>query len=136
MRKILILGIVIPFFGVAQQTLSIDVQGVRNSEGSISYAVYTESKGFLKVDKVYRSDSIKAVQGTTHLVINNLPKGNYAFAVFHDENSNALLDTNWLGIPREAIGFSNARMKTFGPPTFEECSISVLKNSSIVVLLE
>ncbi len=136
MWKIVVLMLAIPHFGMAQQTLKIDVQGVRNSEGTISYAVYTESEGFLKLENVYRSDSIKAVQGTTHLVIENLPKGDYALAVFHDENGNAILDTNWLGIPREDIGFSNARMKTFGPPSFEECTIPVHENSSIIVWLE
>jgi len=46
------------------------------------------------------------------------PKANYAMAIFHDENENDKLDTNWLGIPKEPISaFSNAKLKTFfGPP--------------------
>jgi uncharacterized protein (DUF2141 family) len=31
----------------------------------------------------------------------------YAVSVFHDENSNGKLDTNFMGIPREGVGASN-----------------------------
>jgi uncharacterized protein (DUF2141 family) len=129
-------SVILPVLCNAQNTLSIDVQGVKNSDGNISYAVYNQSEGFLKFDWVFRSDSTKAVKGTTRLVINDLPIGNYALAVFHDENNNRELDTNWLGIPSEDVGFSNSRMKTFGPPSFKECAIPLDSNSEITVTLE
>lgn len=134
----LILGIclLVPFLSGAQNTLSIEVQGVKNSDGNISYAVYNQSEGFLELDWVFRGDSTKAIKGTTRLVIDDLPTGNYALAIFHDENDNNVLDTNWLGIPREDVGFSNSRMKTFGPPSFKECAIPVDTNSKITVTLE
>lgn len=45
--------------------------------------------------------------------------GTYAVAVFHDENSNGKLDTNFLGIPREGVGASNDAQGHFGPPKFD-----------------
>jgi uncharacterized protein (DUF2141 family) len=44
--------------------------------------------------------------------------GTYAISVFHDENSNGKLDTNFLGIPREGVGASNNAKGHMGPPKF------------------
>lgn len=120
-----------PFFGMAQNELIVEVEGVQSSTGNINVAVYNKAEGFLKFEKVYKSDSTRAIAGQTRVRINDLPNGEYALAVFHDENGNDLLDTNWLGIPKEPVGFSNARMKTFGPPSFKECAF-VLSSSQTV----
>ncbi|MEM7381135.1 MAG: DUF2141 domain-containing protein [Bacteroidota bacterium] len=136
MKYIFFLLFTFPILVSAQNTLSVEVQGVKNSEGKISVAIYKDPKGFLKFDQVYKSDSTSAKKGTTRLLIEDLPEGEYALAIFHDENGNNELDTNWLGIPKEDIGFSNAKMKTFGPPSFKECSIPLHESSEIKVILQ
>ncbi|ALM08275.1 hypothetical protein SB49_11035 [Sediminicola sp. YIK13] len=130
MRHLLLI-ILFPIIGFSQNNLSIDVEGVASSEGRISVAVYNSSTGFLKFETVYRSDSTSAKKKKTNLVITNLPNGTYALAVFHDKNGNNKLDTNWLGIPKEAIGFSNAKMKMFGPPSFEDCAFNLKGDAQI-----
>jgi uncharacterized protein (DUF2141 family) len=50
----------------------------------------------------------------------DIPPGTYALAVIHDENMNGKLDTNWLGIPKEGYGFSNAVKAMRGAPTRSE----------------
>jgi uncharacterized protein (DUF2141 family) len=129
--RYLLLILLFPIIGFSQNNLSIDVEGVASSEGRISVAVYNNSTGFLKFETVYRSDSTAAKKKKTNLVITNLPNGTYALAVFHDKNGNDKLDTNWLGIPKEAIGFSNAKMKTFGPPSFEDCAFNLEGDTQI-----
>ncbi len=47
----------------------------------------------------------------------NLPSGDYAIAILHDENGNRRLD-RFAGIPREGIGFSRNPRFSFGPPSF------------------
>ena len=119
MKIFCILFLIFPLFNWAQNTLSVNVSGVKTSDGKISVAVYDTSEGFLKFDKVYMGTSTLAQKGTTNVIIGDLPDGEYALAVFHDKNANDELDTNWLGIPKEAIGFSKGKMKTFGPPRLE-----------------
>lgn len=119
----------------AQNKLTIAVDGVKSSKGSIMVALYTEADGFLKFDEVFRAEHTKAEKGTTHLSITDLPNGTYAVAIFHDANGNHKLDTNWLGIPKEAVGFSIAKMKTFGPPSFEECSFSLHEDMNLTITL-
>lgn len=136
MVKFLRLGFVLlPFLGMSQNELIVEVEGVQSSNGNINVAVYNKAEGFLKFEGVYISDSTRATAGHTQIKINNLPNGEYALAVFHDENGNNILDTNWLGIPKEAVGFSNSRMKTFGPPSFKECSFRLFSNQEVKISL-
>jgi uncharacterized protein (DUF2141 family) len=52
--------------------------------------------------------------------------GTYAVSVFHDENSNGKLDTNFMGIPREGVGASNDAKGHLGPPKFDAASFHFL----------
>lgn len=117
----------------AQHQLVVDVSGVQSSDGYIQVALYNQKEAFLKTEGVYRNDSTRAHEGVTRLAFDDLPPGNYALAVFHDTNANYHLDTNWVGIPKEPMGFSNARMKMFGPPSFEECLVELKGNTAIAV---
>jgi uncharacterized protein (DUF2141 family) len=54
------------------------------------------------------------------MTFDNLPRGDYAVAVFHDENMNGRLDKNIFGIPKEGYGFSNNPKKSMGPPKFTD----------------
>jgi len=81
----------------------------------------------------FKSDSIAAKKGVTKLSIKDVPEGEYALAIFYDENGNDKLDTNWLGIPKEKVAFSNAKMKTFGPPKFKECAFKLSTDTKINV---
>jgi uncharacterized protein (DUF2141 family) len=135
MRRLTFLLFLLPAIALAQNQIIIDVLEVPSSKGKISVAVYNSKEGFLKFDKVFKFDSIVAQKGTTNIAIKDLPEGEYALAIFHDENGNDELDTNWLGIPKEKVAFSNAKMKTFGPPPFKECAFKVVKDTKITISL-
>lgn len=135
MKHLILLFLCIPLLSLGQNELIVEIEGVRSSDGNINVAVYNKADGFLKFENVFLSDSTKASQGKTELLIPDLPNGEYALAVFHDENGNDELDTNWLGIPREPIGFSKGHMKTFGPPSFKECAFKVASDKAIKISL-
>lgn len=120
----------------AQHTLKMEIKGVTSTQGKVSAALYTDQKSFLKFDKVFKAVSAKAVKGITTLIVEDIPDGNYAVAVFHDKNGNGKLDTNFLGIPTEPVAFSKAKMKTFGPPKFEECAFPIMKDTEITIPFE
>ncbi|TKD67317.1 DUF2141 domain-containing protein [Flavobacterium sp. ASW18X] len=122
---VLVFTLTIIFCGYAQENqLSVKVIGIPETKGNVSVAVYNTEDSFLKFEGVFKSDSILAKAGETTLHFKDLPIGEYALAVFYDANGNGKLDTNWLGIPKEKVGFSKARMRTFGPPTYKDCSFS------------
>ena len=49
--------------------------------------------------------------------IEDLPPGEYALMVYHDENENGRIDKNYSGVPREPLGFSNL-YRPKGPPSY------------------
>ncbi|MGB7394019.1 MAG: DUF2141 domain-containing protein [Pricia sp.] len=134
MKQFLFFLLLLPALAFSQNTLNVSIDGVKSSTGNISVALYNQEDGFLKFDRVYKSDSTLARKGNTKLSIVDLPEGDYALAIFHDENANNILDVNWLGIPTETVGFSNAKMKTFGPPSFEECVFKITSDQEIKVV--
>ena len=135
MRYIVLILLLCPFVMSAQKKLTVQVAGVASDNGQILVAVYDKADGFLKKGHAIRGFRAKAVAGVTELQIDNLPEGRYALAIYHDENGNDELDTNWLGIPREPIGFSNAKMKAFGPPGFKDCAFTLDSDKQIQVEL-
>ncbi len=133
--RFLFLLLILPYLGSAQNKLTVQVAGVSSDAGNIMVAVYDKADGFLKEGQAVMGVRAKAVSGITELQITDLPEGEYALAIYHDENGNDELDTNWLGIPKEPIGFSNSKMKTFGPPKFKECAFLFTADKQIQINL-
>lgn len=109
----------------AQHTLTVKAEGLKSSNGLVLAGVYNTADSFLKDGKTYAGTFEVAIEGTTTISIPDLPDGIYAVSIFHDVNGNKILDTNFMGIPKEPVAFSKAKMKTFGPPDFEECAFEV-----------
>lgn len=133
--RLLMLLFLLPLFGSAQNTLTVQVAGVSSDAGHIMLAVYDKADGFLKEGKAMKGIRAKANKGITELQITDLPEGQYALAIYHDENDNEELDTNWLGIPKEPLGFSYGKLKTFGPPRFKECAFQFNSDKQIQINL-
>lgn len=120
-----------PLSLLAQNTISVHIGNVPSTEGKVNLAVYNSDQTFLKFEEVMLAKSTPAQEGMVHLDLEDMPDGEYALAVFHDENGNDKLDTNWLGIPTEKVAFSKSKMKTFGPPGYKECCFKVVEDTEI-----
>lgn len=99
-------------------------EGLRSAKGVLRICLTTNPDRFpnCKGDPTAITRSISAA--SPHLGIPDLPAGDYAIAVIHDENDNGKLDT-FAGIPREGIGFSRNPKLAFGPPSFASARFSV-----------
>ncbi len=65
------------------------------------------------------SEAVPAQSPETVLEVHNLPTGEYAVVVLHDENLNKRMDRNWLGKPKEQWGMSNNPHFAHAAPSFE-----------------
>lgn len=135
MRTLLFALFLAPFTMFSQNILSVHVHNVPSDKGHIRVAVYNSDATFLSFDGVFKTGTKVAQKGIVQLKIEDLPAGEYALAVFHDENGNNELDTNWLGIPKEKVAFSKGKMKTFGPPKYKECAFLVHSDYEINIEL-
>lgn len=85
--------------------LVVQVTDLHSQKGQLLFCIFGSAEGF-------PSDSAKAVVSTVKPandpVFNlDLPAGNYAAVVVHDENGNGKMDTNFFGIPIEGYGATN-----------------------------
>jgi uncharacterized protein (DUF2141 family) len=101
--------------------IKITVNTFRNSNGNAGFALFNKGEDFPSFgDKAMKVVYVKISNNYSEVEFDNLPAGDYAIAVFHDENSNKELDTNFLGIPKEGVGCSNNPKGGFDPPKFED----------------
>lgn len=105
--------------------LTFSVAGFKNINGHVAVAIFNSESSFNKGAEPYKILYKKVLSSETELSVDSLLYGTYAISVFHDENSNKVLDKNFLGIPKEGYGFSNNAKGNFGPPAFEAASFSV-----------
>lgn len=100
-------------------TVEITVDQLRSAKGLLQLCLTANEKSFPDCDKdksAYRLTA-RAKDGVARF--ENLPAGQYALAIVHDENGNNKLDT-FAGIPKEGIGFSRNPSFSFGPPRFSQ----------------
>jgi uncharacterized protein (DUF2141 family) len=97
--------------------LDIVVGNMRSAKGLVRVCLTADPDNFPACVDDARAVTRTVPASEAMIDVAGLPHGQYAFAVIHDENSNAKLDT-FAGIPREGFGFSRNPAATFGPPRF------------------
>lgn len=105
--------------------LTIEILGARSEAGTLSIAVYDSAEGFMKEGHEAAALRVRARGGAKRVTLVGVPAGDYAVAVFHDENGNQKLDTNLVGLPTEGTGFSRDAVGSFGPPKFDAARVAV-----------
>lgn len=106
----------------AKNTLTIQVNGIREPGGRLACALFWKNKGFpRKHRRALRRTWVEVKDGTATCVFKRTGLGEYAASVFLDLNRNGKLDTDAIGSPSEPWGVSrNAKAKRFGPPIFKD----------------
>jgi len=115
--------------------LSISIYNLENNKGEIQIGIYNKKENFPKDDKQYKVIFIKAENFSGVYTVKDLPKGEYAIAIMHDENSDRICNLNFMGIPKEGYGFSNNIKPLLSAPSFNDCKINLNRNLSISIKL-
>ena len=101
-------------------SIRAEIGGFRNDKGEAVCALFSSAKDFPKnSDKAIAHAKSGISHGHAVCEFPAVVPGRYAVSVFHDENSNGKMDTNFMGIPREGVGASNNAIGHFGPPKFD-----------------
>jgi uncharacterized protein (DUF2141 family) len=116
-------------------TLTIEVKELRNSTGTVLFALYNREDAFPDehYKKYFRKLTGEIVNGVSSVTFKNLPKGKYAVNILHDENNDGKIKKGLI-MPREGIGFSNYKSIGFSNrPTFSKASFNVQSDKKIKV---
>jgi outer membrane protein len=105
--------------------------GVAPRRGGVVVMLFDSAEGFEDFRAPARVETFAAGDPAA-LVLRDVPVGTYALVVFNDENGNRRLDVNFIGIPKEPIGFANA-YRPKGPPGFERAAFRVEEGTNAVV---
>tara|TARA_B100001059_G_C17660676_1_gene489295 strand:- start:311 stop:745 length:435 start_codon:yes stop_codon:yes gene_type:complete len=111
-------------------SLTIEIEGILVSKGTLYLAMYSTEKDFLK--EPYKKKKFSSSEFPKKLTFNDLPKGEYAITIYQDLNNNEKLD-KFFSIPLEPYGISN-NVNSF--PKFKNSKIQLNKNESIKIKIK
>lgn len=112
--------------------VEIAVTGIVEARGHVRVQLCTKDT-FLKPSCPYEG-AAPATVGATMVKINAVEPGEYAVQAFHDESDQGVVHQNFLGIPRERIGFSNDAAVHVHGPRFKDAAFMVGQEAERITL--
>lgn len=115
---------------VTVQDIQVTITDVESDEGMLYIGLYNSEATFLS--KLYKGTRSEIKDGEVVVSFKDIPEGAYAVSVFHDENNNEKLDTNFMGIPKEDTGCSNNAKGFMSAPKWKDAKFE-LKNKTAIL---
>ena len=112
--------------------LVVEVLGLPSSDGMVRFALFDSLETYKKRKGAVRKADLSIENQACEWHIENLPYGEYALMLYHDENGNNKMDKNFIGIPKEGYGFSNNAKPRLSAPAYKRVKFEV--NSSLKTL--
>ena len=109
-----------------KEILRIKITNVKVNSGDVIVEIYNNKSNWLKIP--FRKISLPSTQNVVTASF-EVPLGKYAVTIYQDQNKNGEPDMNFIGIPKEPVGFGN-NYKPFGEPKFKSASIEFGKTST------
>ena len=115
--------------------MTVTILNFKNDQGQVSVALYNKEEPFPKSpDKAVKIITALIRDKKSVVVFESLPPGEYAISVFHDENKNGKMDSNFFGIPKEGVGASNDARGHFGPPRYKDAKFNFAGNAQSITI--
>lgn len=115
--------------------LRITVNNVVPNQGELRVALFDRADGFPGEPEARLPQQELAASGeSVEVVFASVPPGRWAAMVMQDLNGNKVVDTNFLGMPKEPYGASNNKLPRLSPPNFDDSSFTVGPNSTSITI--
>lgn len=119
----------------AQNSLDIEVTGLRNNSGEVGCSIFNHAQGFPRDDsKVFRHVWAPIRRRKATCEFTDLAPGDYAAVVYHDENGDHEFNMNKFEMPMEGYGFSNDAAALFAPPDFKSAAFTYYGKRLYIVI--
>jgi len=116
--------------------LTLKVTGIKEIKGELVIGLYNNQKAWLKKGKEFSKKTIKITAKKESIVFDNIPAGNYAISLFHDENMDGKVNRSLIRIPKEGYGFSNNTRVTIKAPGFKKSSFQISGDRDEIIKLK
>ena len=103
--------------------LTVEIKGIASDKGDVYVAIYDKTEKWMKT--ALSDAKASAKKGSVTVTFKELPEGDYAISLYHDENGNGKMDRNVIGMPTEPYAFSNDAAGNYGPASFEQAKFKV-----------
>ncbi|MDB4986313.1 MAG: hypothetical protein JWN04_1491, partial [Myxococcaceae bacterium] len=104
--------------------IELKITGLRSSRGQVFVALFLSDKKFPGTPPPGTlSRNAKIVNQVAEVQFESVPPGEFAITVFHDEDGDGELRTNFIGIPKEGIGFSRDARARIGAPNYDDAKL-------------
>ncbi len=125
LSQLFVLVLLAPVAQACSVTLHVD--GFRNTKGLLGGALFKNKTGWPEDDSqaFVRNAIPVAANSDAVLTFPDVPAGQYAVVVLHDENANHRLDRNILRVPKEGFGFANNPHVGLSAPSWNDSSVQV-----------
>lgn len=136
MKSLLLLfGLISTLIPTNNPQLTIKISNIEKIKGEIKVGIFNTDTNFLKEGYAIKNYSIKVENNTAILTITDLPKGEYAITMYHDQNSDNECNRNFIGIPKEPYGFSNNIRPKMSAPKYKDCKFILSENKTLNIKL-
>ena len=121
------------FFGRAnaQGKIVVSITNLTNSKGVCKTCLYDNASSFAGNGSAIKCVDVPIKNKTANIVFETVAKGNYAIAIFHDENRNNKMDKNFLGVPKEGYGASKNKLPFASAPAFKDNQFQLKEKETV-----
>tara|TARA_B100000614_G_scaffold67825_1_gene60165 strand:- start:206 stop:652 length:447 start_codon:yes stop_codon:yes gene_type:complete len=135
--------ILFAFNNAYSEKLIINIES-KYDDGYAMLGIYDKKDNFGKAKVNEKPNADIVLTGTVVKITNKkataiieIPFGEYAIAGFQDLDGNGVLSGNFLGIPKEPVGFSRNAKVRFGPPKWNDAVFQFNKiNQEVLIYLD
>ena len=120
--------LLLPAMTMNAQDVDVTITGIRHTEGQMVIGVFKDNESFRK-EQSYRELQIRENRHRNGemKVQFTLPPGTYGIALVDDENSDGVMEYNFLGMPKEGFGFSDYYDTGLKRPKFDSFKFTLDK---------
>jgi uncharacterized protein (DUF2141 family) len=116
-------------------TVVINVQQIQSDKGGEISAGIFKKENFPKVGKQMIGTERPVTGSSMQIVFEKVLAGEYGLVAFQDIDKNKDLKTNFVGFPKEPIGFSNDAKIKLGPPDFDDAKVKVEAGKTLTLTI-
>lgn len=114
-------------------TLTVKITNLKYKCGLVEIGLYAKGDKFPKPGKQFKMARVKVEGNIAIATFPGLKNGDYAIAVYHDQNADKCCNKNMFGVPTEAYAFSNNVRPFLSAPSFKSCRFWVTDKRTLSI---